>query len=567
MTRTACHFPITVVISGDPAGVDLEELGRAVEAALVNRLRLARDQFAVGAAVTVPGAAPAAASGEAGLTATYAVPSYVGRGVKQRLAVHRTRQRPGTAIVTVRWQEYFEDFYGLLVQAIATRFGVPEAGLFQPVWVPAHRFHREHDMPAGRLVRIEVGLDWHADSPAGTVVQLRLPIDPAASAAPARPGSQRAKPPPPPPVQPTARPSAEPLAQPGQAAPPRPWAGGEGEGTYPSDVALFSTFLIRNGYIERVSGLIGPAWRSMSEAELTAHLSQRFSERQLQEMFLEKYAERATIKAQFRKLSIVSALVVGLIWARENLAQGEWGPAIAKVGGSAITAWLFNRLLYARDPAAAALMARAPGNFGKWFQGAARSNRAVNFLVRDVARGLLLWDLKDIFMSGGYGGPNIPFDIIYTVDIDDPATWEEPSQVMLDLGFNIWYRQKETPNHPEAAGGNLYLAKVEGSAVTGLLKVLDIAPRQVPGLRDRLFQVVGPWHEISLVITTYSSRTVREEEKVFVLATGKRSGELGSARGHYRSLEVVPANEPAVKLFAGVAVEFVPEYLLRPVLR
>jgi hypothetical protein len=339
------------------------------------------------------------------------------------------------------------------------------------------------------------------------------------------------------------------------------------EAAYPADVALFSTFLIRHGYVERVAGLIGRRWEAMSDAELTAELSGRFTERQLQEQFLGKYLERAAVKSRFRKLSIISALVIGLLWARENVARGEWHQAIEKIGATTITAWLFNRLLYARDITAAAKMASAPGQFGRWFKGVARTNKTVNFLARDVAWWLLLWDLKDYFMSGGGDGPVVPFDLIVDVDIEDPSTWPEPDQLLLDLGFNIWYRQKDTPSHPEAAGGQVYLAKVEGSAVTGLLKALDIAPARLPELKDKLFQVIGPWHEVSLLITSVAERYVTEQDKVFVLATGQRSGLLVSARGHYRGLEVLPANEPAVKLFGANGPEMVPEYILRPVLR
>lgn len=562
MAHVACHFPITLFLNGDPSSIDMEALGREVEEALAGRLRLA--QLYVGAdrpAQSATGLASGAGgpgSGEDALPLrTYSVPSYNGRGKRRKLPLREKAPRPRSATIQVLWSESWEDFFHRLVKAISQRFHVPESGLFQPLWVPGQRFYGAHEARAGHLIRIEVELDWDPRSPANTAVTLQVPV-PRPSPAKLATHSAAADPP--------AKPSAPPAAT-GAAAVEAAAPGASEDVAYPSDVALFSSFLIRSGYIEQVANVIGPTWRAMSEAELTSELSKRFTETQLQEMFLEKYTERTVIKSRFRKFSIVSALVIGLIWARENVAQGEWGKAIAKVGGSTITAWLFNRLLYARDPAAVALLARAPGNFGRWFQGAARSNKAVNFLARDVAAWLLLWDLKDFFMSGGYGGPNIPFDIIYVIDIDDPTTWEEPSQTMLDLGFNIWYRQKETPNHPEAAGGNVYLAKVEGSAITGLLKILDIAPKQLPGLKDKLFQVVGSWDEIDLFITSIERRRVTESEKVFVLATGKRSGELVSGRGHYRSLEVVPANQPAEQLFAGDKVRWVPEYLLRPVIK
>ena len=233
---------------------------------------------------------------------------------------------------------------------------------------------------------------------------------------------------------------------------------------YPEDIALFSTYLIRNGYIQQVSNLIPSAWRTMSQVELTAFLSNQYTEEQLRTMFLETYGARTAVKARFRKYSMISALVIGLIWARENIADGEWAQAGTKLGLMGGGTWLLNRLLYARDPAAVSIMAQKVGAFGRWFQGAARTNKLVNFLARDVSRALLLWDLKDFLMSGGYGGPNIPFDLIVEIDIDDPTTWSEPSQTALDMGFSIWYRQKTTATHI----GGQYLGKVEGSVLTGI---------------------------------------------------------------------------------------------------
>lgn len=203
----------------------------------------------------------------------------------------------------------------------------------------------------------------------------------------------------------------------------------------------------------------------MSQAELTNYLSTHFTQEQLEERFLATYAQRTAIKGRFRTGNVIAAFVIGLWWARDNLAEGQWKEAMTKVTETTMASWLVNRALYARDPAAAEIMARAPLEFGRWFKGAARTNKFVNFLARDVSEALLIWDVKDIFMSGGYDGPNIPFDLIVEVDIDDPSTWQEPSQTLLDLGFNIWYRQKMTPTRPQY---NVYLGKVEGSWLKGL---------------------------------------------------------------------------------------------------
>jgi hypothetical protein len=103
-----------------------------------------------------------------------------------------------------------------------------------------------------------------------------------------------------------------------------------------------STYLVRDGYIQQVSGLLPAEWRSMSEAQLTSFLTEKYTEEELHAMFVEKYAERAAIKSSFRKFNIISALVIGLIWARETIKEGEWGTAAAKVGGMGMAAYVFN---------------------------------------------------------------------------------------------------------------------------------------------------------------------------------------------------------------------------------
>ncbi len=341
------------------------------------------------------------------------------------------------------------------------------------------------------------------------------------------------------------------------AGPRSDWAG------YPDEMALFVTWLVRENYIRNVAGILPAAWRAMPEAELTTFLSSKYSEAEIKRQFLAKYAERKAIKQRFRKVNIVAALVIGLVWARENIEEGEWGTAAAKIGGAGFSAFVLNKLLYMRDPAAATIMAKRAGNFGRWFQGAARTNKLVNFLARDVARVLVIWDLKDLLLSGGYGGPNIPFDLIMEIDIDDESTWKEPDQALLNFGFNIWYQQKCTELRPEACGSPLYLGKVEGSAIMGLLRVLDIAPSDVPKLRQNLYRIEGDFDVVDFFIVSYVRRRVEASENVLVIATGRLSGMQVSGRGHFRNLEVIPANEAAVKLFGGKSKRWVPEYLLK----
>lgn len=227
------------------------------------------------------------------------------------------------------------------------------------------------------------------------------------------------------------------------------------------DVGRLAAWLIRERYIESVARLIDPAWRAMSERELTLHVSSRFTEAELKEKFLAKSAERTAIKARFRGYNIVMALVVGLIWARENVAEGDWTAAVAKVGAAGLGAWALNKLLYARDIAPTSIMARRSGNFGRWFQGVARSNWKVSSLVR----GLGWIELGSLLSSSG-GDPSVPRwpDVIYDVDLDkEEASWPRPSESFRRAGINQWYRIK---------GTNFYLAKVEGDLLGTVSDIL-----------------------------------------------------------------------------------------------
>ncbi|MFL5899996.1 MAG: DUF4157 domain-containing protein, partial [Solirubrobacterales bacterium] len=234
----------------------------------------------------------------------------------------------------------------------------------------------------------------------------------------------------------------------------------EEEVAYPTEVARLATFLVRTKYIETVVALCPPEWRQMSEQQLTEFLTSHFSEQELRARYLDVWAERTAVKAKFRRYNVVTALVLGLLWARHDLAEGDFLSAAGKVGLSVGFTLGVNQLLYARDLSAEALMASKASRFGAWFQGAARTNRAVNFL----ARGMLPMLILDLPLRSGAGEyPEIPFDIITEVDLDDPTTWSPPSETALNLGFNWWYRQRPNPNYPRSIGGNMYLAKVEGS--------------------------------------------------------------------------------------------------------
>ncbi|MGW6915294.1 hypothetical protein ACWGB8_15970 [Kitasatospora sp. NPDC054939] len=98
MPRISCHFPITVSVVGQPSAADLEELGRVVEDALADRLRLARNELA--SAVGREPARPA----EAGESLdrdricvtgpVYRVPSYDGGGALRPVRLETAQPRP-----------------------------------------------------------------------------------------------------------------------------------------------------------------------------------------------------------------------------------------------------------------------------------------------------------------------------------------------------------------------------------------------------------------------------------------------------------------------------------------
>ncbi len=340
--------------------------------------------------------------------------------------------------------------------------------------------------------------------------------------------------------------------------PPVPGLHKEG-GAYPKDVAIFTSYMIRGGYIQQVAGLIPATWRTMSQDQLTKLLGEKFSEKELRTMFLDKYEARAAVKARFRKYNIVAALAIGLIWAKDNIAEGDWATAAAKVGGTGVAAYAFNKLLYSRDLPAKAIMQLKGKEFGRWFQGVGRTSKKFNFLIRRVGPALLIWDLKDILMSGGMGGPNIPFDLIVKIDIDDPSTWIEPNQTLLDFGFNIWYEQICTPIRKEACTATpLYLAKVEGSALGGLAKLLELAPRNIDELKNNLYRIEG---ELELI--GRKTIVVSASSNALVIATGKVSPTQTSfSKGDYRDYEVVPANRSAENLLGGTEPRFIPQYVL-----
>lgn len=245
------------------------------------------------------------------------------------------------------------------------------------------------------------------------------------------------------------------------------------------NVNEFAAFLIRTNYVIEVGKLISPAWASMTEVELTKHLSKKFTEKQLETMFVKNSELRQLLKNLARKFSLIAAVVVALIWCKEDLDSGNYFGAGTKFTLTVGGALALNFYFYGRDKTAATIMAKHMGNYGKWFQGVARTNPFVNFLTRRLLPVLLVWDLRGLFMSGGLGGPNIPFDFIIEIDIFDKSTWREPPSTGLDFGLDFFYYQKPTKRWP-VGHQEICLGVIRGSLFRAPKRWLGLAGKYGP---------------------------------------------------------------------------------------
>lgn len=239
----------------------------------------------------------------------------------------------------------------------------------------------------------------------------------------------------------------------------------------PADNALtaqqLAAYLIRTNYVKEVGKLIPPAWVALEESALTNMLSKHFSEVQLEALFIEKAELRQLLKNRARNFSLISAVAIALIWCREDLDSGSYWMVGAKFSATAGGAYLMNRYFYGRDKTAIRIMQRNMGNFGKWFQGCARTNATVNFLARRLVPAMLIWDLRTFLMSSGPDGPNIPFDFIIEIDIFSSSVWPKPPQTGLDMGMDYFYYQEPDPLW-QIGRQQLCLGVVRGSIIRGI---------------------------------------------------------------------------------------------------
>ena len=65
----------------------------------------------------------------------------------------------------------------------------------------------------------------------------------------------------------------------------------------------------------------------MEEAELTAHLSKKFGQDGLVKLFERQSAMRQALKSQAWRASVIAAVVVALIWCKDDLDSGDYGIA------------------------------------------------------------------------------------------------------------------------------------------------------------------------------------------------------------------------------------------------
>ncbi|MBV9948308.1 MAG: hypothetical protein JOZ69_15765 [Myxococcales bacterium] len=97
-----------------------------------------------------------------------------------------------------------------------------------------------------------------------------------------------------------------------------------------------------------------------------------------------------------------------------------------------------------------------------------------------------------------------------------------------------------------------------------LFDFLDIAPHAAPELSGRFFVVSGCWDESDFLIFSVCGKTLKPEDHVLVVGTGRISGSMVGGHGHYRQIEVTPASGAASSLFGGNDARWVNEYLLTP---
>ena len=74
------------------------------------------------------------------------------------------------------------------------------------------------------------------------------------------------------------------------------------------NVNEFAAYLIRTNYVIEVGKLITPKWAAMSEAQLTKYLTGKFTEEQLEKMFVKQSNLRQLIKNRARNFTLVSAV-------------------------------------------------------------------------------------------------------------------------------------------------------------------------------------------------------------------------------------------------------------------
>jgi len=197
---------------------------------------------------------------------------------------------------------------------------------------------------------------------------------------------------------------------------------------------------------------------------------------------------------------------------------------------------------------------------------ATRTNRFINRLPRGMrVSGGVLW-----LVSAG-----ISFSVILSADPTERArvAREEIGALVGSAAGTAAAGGICAAAGIATAGIGLAVCGILGGLIGGaigrdpwaFLQALDMAPHVSPGRVGAMYRIQGAFDETDLFIISIVHREVEESEHVVVVATGTVTGELMGGRGHYRRVEVIPANAPAVRLLGDTEPRWVADYLLYPV--
>jgi Domain of unknown function (DUF4157) len=95
-----------------------------------------------------------------------------------------------------------------------------------------------------------------------------------------------------------------------------------------------------------------------------------------------------------------------------------------------------------------------------------------------------------------------------------------------------------------------------------IMAMLGIGTQFNEGWEGKVYKLVGAIEEIDLFVISIPLREIKESDHVLVITTGRIQDGKISGKGHYKSIEVLAMNQPAIKQFEGKETIFVPQFLL-----